>query len=239
MVKIDSGELPSAVGKEGYELTRVVHEWQEIAHGRFPDDCSKLLQMIDETDRLQLWKKNISGSRYKSRNDFLQKEVLINFDLTEANVRKIVQSLKNGDVESAQRVISAKDKIKELRSDKPDWTQQRIADEVGVSQVYVNKVITKSSHKEELVIPHEIEGNSSKADFRKLPPELQAKVAEKKVSLNAAAIQAGIRKKPTAEETIVKAFAKTEDKLSVAKLIVDSLDSKDRKAFSKWFKPTT
>ena len=84
-----------------------------------------------------------------------------------------------------------RDKIRELKESNPNWSQQKIAEEVGCDKGYVSRVLTKSSHQENLVnIPPTIEGNSSKADFRKLPPELQQKVAAKEVSLNAAAIQA-------------------------------------------------
>jgi hypothetical protein len=235
MVKIDSGELPSAIGKEGHELTQVVHEWQKVAHGRFPDDCSKLLQMIQETDRLKLWTKPIGGFTYKSRNEFLQKKVLINFDLTEANVSRIVHLLKGGEIEAAQEVLKSKDKIRELRTDHPEWTQQQIAEKVGVSRPYVTQVVSEISESENLVtIPDHIKGNTDRADFNKLPPELQQKVASREISLNQAAIQAGIRRRSTPEEAIVKAFAKATERLQVAKAIISSLNHDEAAALLAW-----
>jgi DNA-binding MarR family transcriptional regulator len=235
MVKIDSGELPSAIGKEGHELTQVVHEWQKVAHGRFPDDCSKLLQMIQETDRLKLWTKPIGGFTYKSRNEFLQKKVLINFDLTEANVSRIVHLLKGGEIEAAQEVLKSKDKIRELRTDHPEWTQQQIAEEVNVDKAYVSRVLTNKLQCNNTVnAPEHIKTRPHQADFRKLPPELQAKVASREISLNQAAIQSGIRKKPTPEETIVKAFAKATGRLQVAKAIISSLNQDEAAALLAW-----
>jgi len=235
MVKIDSGELPSAIGKEGHELTQVVHEWQKVAHGRFPDDCSKLLQMIDETDRLKLWTKAVGGFTYKSRNEFLQKKVLINFDLTEANVSRIVHLLKGGEVEAAQEVLKSKDKIREEKKNHPELTQKQIAEKVGVSQPYVNQVISKSCKlKETVIIPDWIKSSRDRADFRKLPPELQSKVDSKEISLNAAAIQAGIRKKPTPEELTLKAFQRATERLLVLRSIVDSLTDSERQILKDW-----
>lgn len=96
-VRIDSGELPSAVGIiDSYELSQVVGRWQSIAHGRFRDDCRFLLQMIDETDRLRLWEKNVGGFTYANRDEFLQKKVLIDYDLTERQTRQIVEALRAG-----------------------------------------------------------------------------------------------------------------------------------------------
>lgn len=96
-VKIDSGELPSAVGIiDSYELSQVVGRWQSIAHGRFRDDCRFLLQMIEETDRLRLWEKNVGGFTYANRDEFLQKKVLIDYDLTERQTRQIVDALRAG-----------------------------------------------------------------------------------------------------------------------------------------------
>ena len=98
---------------------------------------------------------------------------------------------------------------------------------MGCTQGYVARVITKTSQREELVIPSTIQGNSSKADFRKLPPELQQQVAAKEVSLNAAAIAAGIRRKPTPEDTCLKAFSKVKDRVAVAKEILAMLTQEE------------
>jgi len=77
----------------------------------------------------------------------------------------------------------------------PDWTQQQIADAVGCTKGYVSQVFSKTSQcNNSLNIPDHIKTRPHQADFRKLPPELQQKVAAKEVSLNAAAIQAEYEK---------------------------------------------
>jgi len=97
-VNIDSGELPSAEGvEEGYPLSVVIGKWQSIACIEFPDNCEKLIQMIDETDRLRLWEKNVGGFTFESRNEFLQNKVLIDFGLTEQALNEIVGRLTNGE----------------------------------------------------------------------------------------------------------------------------------------------
>jgi hypothetical protein len=108
-LRIDSGGLPSAVGVEGNALMNVIRKWQSIADGRFPDDCAALLQMVDETDRLRLWEKNIGGFTFKDRFEFLQKRVLIDFNLTEQALDDIVKRLRKGETVKmrAQRIVKA------------------------------------------------------------------------------------------------------------------------------------
>jgi hypothetical protein len=215
MVTINSGDLPSAVGKEGHELAQVVHEWQKVAHGRFPDDCSKLQQMIEETDRLQLWTKPVGGSTFKSRNEFLQKKVLINFDLTEANISKIVRLLKGGEVEAVQAAIKA-------AREKP--LAEHGGDRKSVEQV--DNINLKSKG-----------GTDTDYTLRRLArdkPELLDKIEAGELSVNAAAISAGIRRKPTPEEVCIKAFGKVENRLNTLKRIVDLLAPHERAVVRDW-----
>jgi hypothetical protein len=75
--------------------------------------------------------------------------------------------------------------LRRLARDCPESTQQRIADEVGVSRQYAHEVLSsKDSQREEMLdtIPDHIEGNSSKADYRKLPHDMREAV---EVSVNA------------------------------------------------------
>ncbi len=65
----------------------------------------------------------------------------------------------------------------QLREDHPESTQQRIADEVGVTKGYVSQVFSNNSHEEVLLnMPDHVEGNSSKADYRKLPQDMREAV---------------------------------------------------------------
>jgi hypothetical protein len=59
-------------------------------------------------------------------------------------------------------------------------------------------------------------------------PEMLNRIESGELSVNAAAIAAGIRKKATPAEVCVKAFYKTDDRLSVVSEIVKSLASHER-----------
>ena len=206
MVKIDSGELPSAIGKEGHDLTLVVHEWQKIAHGRFPDDCSKLLQMIEETDRLELWKKRIGGFTFESRNEFLQKKVLINFDLTATNISKIISLLERGEVAAAQELFERAEANKDRQQGKRNDLEH------DGSSIKLDRGTTNENILRRLARDHEA---------------IFTKVKAGELSVNAAAIQAGIRKKPTPEETCLKAFTKVKDRVAVVKEMLAKLTQEE------------
>lgn len=124
-VRIDSGGLPSAVGVDGSALMRVIGKWQSIADGRFPDDCAALLQMVDETDRLRLWEKKIGGCTFKDRNEFLQRQVLIDFNLTEQSLNDIIARLRRGEtltmramrIGNAVKPLATKEEVKLSRAE--------------------------------------------------------------------------------------------------------------------------
>jgi len=214
MVKIDSGELPSAIGKEGHDLMLVVHEWQKIADGRFPDDCSKLLQMIEETDRLELWKKRIGGSAFESRNEFLQKKVLINFDLTSANISKIINLLDRGEVAAAQELFERAEAIKDpqKRGPKPKESNSTNFVEIG------------STNKNENVLRRLARDHNG----------IFEKVKSGELTINQAAIAAGIRKKPTPEEIVVKSFAKATNRLETLKTLLGHLTDAEKQVIKDW-----
>lgn len=65
-------------------------------------------------------------------------------------------------------------------------------------------------------------------------PEILAKVQSGELTVNAAAIAAGIRKKPTPTEIIVKTFAKVEDRLETLKKIVGTLTDSEREIVKDW-----
>jgi hypothetical protein len=60
-------------------------------------------------------------------------------------------------------------------------------------------------------------------------PELLDKIEAGELSVNQAAIQAGIRKRPSQGELCVKAFRKAENRLEVLKLIIAELDEHEIK----------
>lgn len=65
-------------------------------------------------------------------------------------------------------------------------------------------------------------------------PELLDKIESGELTVNQAAIQAGIRKKPTPTEIIVKTFAKVEDRLETLKKIVGTLTDSEREIVKDW-----
>ena len=74
-------------------------------------------------------------------------------------------------------------------------------------------------------------GNGTGYTLRRLArdaPEMLDRIESGELSVNAAAIQAGIRKKPTPEEVCLKAFRKAGHRLEVVKLIISELELHER-----------
>jgi hypothetical protein len=179
-VTIDSGELPSAVGKSGSELTRVVHSWQGIAAREFRNNCRFLKQMIAETDELRLWEKNVAGFTFKDRDDFLRNEVLINYELTERDMTEIVAALKHDDIATVQARL--RDKAGRPKKDERNGSPTTI---IGRGKAYQEERL--------------------KRDF----PEIWTAFENGEFkSIKAATIAAGIVKPPTPLDTLRKAWRK-------------------------------
>lgn len=66
-------------------------------------------------------------------------------------------------------------------------------------------------------------------------PELLDKIETGELTVNQAAIQAGIRKKPTPAEIVVKTFAKVENRLETLRSIVRTLSDAERQVVKDWF----
>jgi hypothetical protein len=81
-------------------------------------------------------------------------------------------------------------------------------------------------------------GNTNDYLLRRLArdaPEMLDKIEAGELSVNAAAIQAGIRKKPTPEEVCVKAFDKSQSRLVPLRAIVDRLQPYEIEVVKGWF----
>ena len=65
-------------------------------------------------------------------------------------------------------------------------------------------------------------------------PELFAEVVAGRLSANAAAIAAGIRKKPSQAEIAVKAFRKAENRLEAMRLMIDTLEPFEAAIVRDW-----
>jgi hypothetical protein len=80
-------------------------------------------------------------------------------------------------------------------------------------------------------------GTSKDAAIRRLRkdrPDLLAKVIEGEMSAHAAAVAAGHRKKPTPDEAAVKAIGKAENKLVVARYLIDKCAPHELIAIKEW-----
>lgn len=233
MVKIDSGPLEATdkfeqVPKDKWFFLMLAK--RDFLARRVAYDCRCLVEFCEEAELVY------ADCGFSSAAEMIQH----GYELDPVEIELAVAWLKHNQPKqeiALEAVTKTADKIRELRESNPNWTQQQIADHENVSRQYVHKVLsTCTSHREDLVdIPSDIEGNSSKADFRKLPVELQQKVAAKEVSLNAAAIQAGIRKKPTPAEIVVKTFAKVENRLETLRSLVGTLSDSEREVIKDWF----
>jgi hypothetical protein len=235
MARIDSGPVDATDSFDDVPKSK----WADLVDARsmflavkINYDCRCLVRFCEDAERV--WEE----LGYDSAEHMIRK----GYGLDPVEIELAVAWLKHNEpqVEIGLKEVSKRVKIRELRDEHPDWTQARIAQEVGVTRQFVTKVeATESSQWEEIVaIPTDIEGNSSRADFRKLPSELQQAVVEKRVSLNAAAIQAGVRHKPSAQELCVRHFRRVENRLETLRHILQELDDHERAVvadcFSEW-----
>ncbi len=81
-VKVETGEFPSAVGAApGYEVGQIVKKWAWAARDH-SKNISWIIKAFEETEALRLWEISVDGFTYPDRDTFLQKEVLLDYDLT-------------------------------------------------------------------------------------------------------------------------------------------------------------
>lgn len=81
-------------------------------------------------------------------------------------------------------------------------------------------------------------GGNTEYTLRRLArdaPELLDKIETGELTVNQAAIQAGIRKKPTPAEIVVKTFAKIENRLETLRSLVGTLSDSEREVIKDWF----
>jgi hypothetical protein len=203
MAVIDSGPVSPTDSFEDLPKSK----WQDLVDARemflavnINYDCRCLIEFCEEAE--QVWKELC----YESAADMIQR----GYKLEPVEIDLAVAWLKHNEPETEISIqeVSKRVRIQQLAADNPNWTQQRIADEVGVSQPYVNMVISEKSESDKTLIPSHVINRNDRADFRKLPEELREQVAAKEISLNAAAIRAGIRKKPTPLQELLRAWKK-------------------------------
>ena len=234
MVKIDSGPLEATdkfeqVPKDKWFFLMLAK--RDFLSTNLAYDCRCLVEFCEEAELVY------SDCGFNSAAEMIQH----GYELDPVEIELAVAWLKHNQPKQEvglETIAKTADKVRQFKKKYPNWTQQRIAEEVGVSRQYVHKVLSTNKFESKDVVdtPDHLTGSEAKADFRKLPPELQQKVAAKEVSLNAAAIQAGIRKKPTPEEICVREFKKCDSRLGTLKVIVESLEPHERAVVMDWLK---
>lgn len=218
-VRIDSGELPSAEGvQEGHDLAQVIRHWQSVADGRFRDDCRFLLQMIDETDRLRLWEKNVGGFTYANRDEFLQKKVLIDYDLTERQTRQIVEALRSGKSGGIKELIAETPPAADPYS-RPGNQNARKKDENAVANGNPVSPKTKGSHKSETIIARLKRDAATNPQAEALLGSIDAG----DIKPYRAAVEMGWVKPPDPLATFLRYFSKQDRKAraSIIQIILD------------------
>jgi hypothetical protein len=173
-VIIDSGDLPSARGKKDGELDYVIGKWQKIARSKFQDSAELLLPMLQEIDDLRIWEYYWDGM-FPTREEFLANKILIDFDLVESTIPEILSRLKRG--ESVQLKPHGGDR----KSEKIKVPNGTLIENQGNNITLISTRGTSETY--------------TVARLKRDNPELAQKVINGELSPNAAAIQAGFRKK--------------------------------------------
>ena len=142
---------------------------------------------------------------YSSWGEFLQRDVLI----TEEQATAVLSAPASTTVGAALA-----DKARQLKTERPEITQEKIAKAVGCSQSNVSqaKNIRKVSESDiKLIMPAHLKSRNDQADFRKLSADLQSQVISRTISLNRACILSGIRVKLSPLDAIKKAILALRD----------------------------
>ena len=175
-VLIDSGEFLSAKGKTGGDLDRVLGRWQIKITSGFNVGAEWLLKAIDEVDELRLWE-TYWGGKYdfnKDRETFIARKLLVDFNIVEHTLPDILEKLRRGEPVELQR---------------KDGRVVPLGKHGGNRKVdYQGDIVTL------------MRGNSLDYTLRRLTrdrPDLLARYESGELSANAAAIEAGFRKKRT------------------------------------------
>jgi hypothetical protein len=145
-VVIDSGNIPSAVGRTGKSLQAVISKWQHKVNIGFNVSAEWLLAILREVDEHAVWK--AWGS--PSRDAFIADVLMLDFDLVESAIPEIIHRLHSGEsVDLSKtdgtktRIVSKAEEIMvESAAMKVDreagMTQQAIAEKHGKSQKTVS-----------------------------------------------------------------------------------------------------
>jgi hypothetical protein len=127
----------------------------------------------------------------------------------------------------ADKIASAKEKPLAVAG-APEGNKNAIKDRIAAAKTEPLTCVGTENKPNNVRIDY---GNDTSYTLRRLArdnPEMLDRIESGELSVNAAAIAAGIRKKATSAEVCVKAFYKTEDRLPVVSEIVKSLAPHER-----------
>jgi hypothetical protein len=111
-VVIDSGEIPSAIGKTGKPLYSVVSKWQQKVNIGFNVSAEWLLAILREVDEHEVWKEWGSSSR----DAFIADVLMLDYSVVEKAVPEIIQRVTSGEVVMLEKEDGTKFTIKPATS---------------------------------------------------------------------------------------------------------------------------
>ena len=134
-------------------------------------DCRCLVEFCEEAELVY------SDCGFKSAAEMIQH----GYELDPVEIELAVAWLKHNQPKQEvglETIAKTADKVRQFKEENPNWTQQRIAEEVGVSRQYVHKVLSTNKFESKDVVdtPDHLTGSEAKADFRKLPEDVQEQV---------------------------------------------------------------
>jgi hypothetical protein len=125
MVTVTTGEFISAEGvEEGYQLGQLMVKWSRAATD-FVENADWLVRIVEETDRLRLWEKNVGGFNYPDAETFLREKVLFEFDLTEQQASAVIDAVRSHKPGEAQQVLSQANKAQKLAASGEEVRKKR------------------------------------------------------------------------------------------------------------------
>lgn len=175
MVKIITGDIPSARLIPRSKWKSVINEWRSIAAIRFDDDCRALLQMRTECRELRMWEE----LGYDSEDQFFEKALVIKPEAVELACLAIQAN--QGQPIGIKQFVEQARRQADLESDE-----------------YVGQGTRSDKQLRDNVTKSRQGGNELSYTLRRLArshPELLDRVESGELSANAAAIEAGFRHK--------------------------------------------
>jgi hypothetical protein len=199
-VTIDSGALSPTyrfadIPKERWK--QLVREKRNFLATKINYDCRCLVEFCEEAEIV--W----SDLGYESAADMIRN----GYELEPVEIELAVAWLRHNEPQAEVGLDAIKQKVAEA---KIDTTKQ------GQRNDLLPDNVRKSSG-----------GNDTEYTLRRLArdcPEMLDKIESGELSVNAAAVKAGIRKRPSKAEICVSAFRKAENRLEPLRLIVAELE---------------